>query len=216
MPNLFVPMIFAWLNFWRTCFSVSPSMYINPFMFPICPGVILSELSSSLRSNSLGVFDKQFRDCFRCVFSIAIRISLVPYTKPINIKKAEGHSLAQKSAKRFFSQNVKTRSVYDRTKITNCWLKGFTNLLFFCPIILNSVFMKYQVLFEHPCLQMKRYFCSTLMLSAWWENRTDQPGAQYHFIITDRLFLWCNAPISLSFFVSLCRKYCVLTVNFEK
>ena len=44
--------------------------------------------------------------------------------------------------------------------------------------------MKYQVLFEHPCLQMKRYFCSTLMLSAWWENRTDQPGAQYHFIIT--------------------------------
>ena len=84
MPNLFVPMIFAWLNFWRTCFSVSPSMYINPFMFPICPGVILSELSSSLRSNSLGVFDKQFRDCFRCVFSIAIRISLVPYTKPIN------------------------------------------------------------------------------------------------------------------------------------
>ena len=28
--------------------------------------------------------------------------------------------------------------------------------------------MKYQVLFEHPCLQMKRYFCSTLMLSAWW------------------------------------------------
>ena len=70
MPNLFVPMIFAWLNFWRTCFSVSPSMYINPFMFPICPGVILSELSSSLRSNSLGVFDKQFRDCFRCVFWI--------------------------------------------------------------------------------------------------------------------------------------------------
>ena len=58
-------MIFAWLNLWRTCFSVSPSMYINPFMFPICPGVILSELSSSLRSNSLGVFDKQFRDCFR-------------------------------------------------------------------------------------------------------------------------------------------------------
>lgn len=66
-------------------------MYINPFMFPICPGVILSELSSSFRSNSLGVFDKQFRDCFRCVFSIVIRISLVPYTKPINIKKAEGH-----------------------------------------------------------------------------------------------------------------------------
>ena len=71
-------------------------MYINPFMFPICPGVILSELSSSLRSNSLGVFDKQFRDCFRCVFSIAIRISLVPYTKPINIKKAEGHSPIRK------------------------------------------------------------------------------------------------------------------------
>ena len=100
MPNLFVPMIFAWLNFWRTCFSVSPSMYINPFMFPICPGVILSELSSSLRSNSLGVFDKQFRDCFRCVFSIAIRISLVPYTKPINIKKAEGHSPIRKRGSR--------------------------------------------------------------------------------------------------------------------
>ena len=82
-------MIFEWLNFWRTCFSVSPSMYINPFMFSICPGVILSELSSSFRSNSLGVFDKEFRDCFRCVFSIVIRISLVPYTKPINIKKAE-------------------------------------------------------------------------------------------------------------------------------
>ena len=89
-------MIFEWLNFWRTCFSVSPSMYINPFMFPICPGVILSELSSSFRSNSLGVFDKQFRDCFRCVFSIVIRISLVPYTKPINIKKAEGHSPIRK------------------------------------------------------------------------------------------------------------------------
>lgn len=69
----------------------SESVDINPFMFPICPGVILSELSSSFRSNSLGVFDKQFRDCFRCVFSIVIRISLVPYTKPINIKKAEGH-----------------------------------------------------------------------------------------------------------------------------
>ena len=89
-------MIFAWLNLWRTCFSVSPSMYINPFMFSICPGVILSELSSSFRSNSLGVFDKQFRDCFRCVFSIAIRFSLVPYTKPINIKKAEGHSPIRK------------------------------------------------------------------------------------------------------------------------
>lgn len=55
-----------------------------------------------------------------------------------------------------------------------------------------------------------------ITFAEWWENRTDQPGAQYHFIITDRLFLWCNAPISLSFFVSLCRKYCVLTVNFEK
>lgn len=169
-------MIFAWLNLWRTCFSVSPSMYINPFMFPICPGVILSELSSSFRSNSLGVFDKLFRDCFRCVFSIAIRFSLVPYTKPINIKKAEGHlpspqereskpyhtnrkrpphiagrhlsvslcvrnyfdfSPTQKSAKRFFSQNVKTRSVYDRIKITNCWLKGFMNLLFFLPYYLK-------------------------------------------------------------------------------
>ena len=101
MPNLFVPMIFAWLNFWRTCFSAVSYTHltlptINPFMFPICPGVILSELSSSLRSNSLGVFDKQFRDCFRCVFSIAIRISLVPYTKPINIKKAEGHSPIRK------------------------------------------------------------------------------------------------------------------------
>ena len=89
-------MIFEWLNFWRTCFSVSPSMYINPFMFSICPGVILSELSSSFRSNSLGVFDKEFRDCFRCVFSIAIMFLLVPYTKPINIKKAEGHSPIRK------------------------------------------------------------------------------------------------------------------------
>lgn len=69
-------------------------MYINPFMSPICPGVILSELSSSFRSNSLGVFDKQFRDCFRCVFSIAIRFSLVPYTKPINIKKRKGIRLS--------------------------------------------------------------------------------------------------------------------------
>lgn len=87
-------MIFEWLNFWRTCFSVSPSMYINPFMFSICPGVILSELSSSFRSNSLGVFDKEFRDCFRCVFSIAIMFLLVPYTKPINIKKRKGIRLS--------------------------------------------------------------------------------------------------------------------------
>ncbi|WP_270488576.1 hypothetical protein [Butyricimonas synergistica] len=36
-------------------------------------------------------------------------------------------------------------------------------------------------------------------LSAWWENRTDQPGTQYHFVIASRLFLWCNAPILLSF-----------------
>lgn len=54
-------------------------------------------------------------------------------------------SLAQKSAKRFFSQNVKTRSVYDRTKITNCWLKGFTNLLFFCPIILGNYIQSYSL-----------------------------------------------------------------------
>lgn len=75
MPNLFVPMIFAWLNFWRTCFSVSPSMYINPFMFPICPGVILSELSSSLRSNSLGVFDKQFRGLSGNFWLVSFKIS---------------------------------------------------------------------------------------------------------------------------------------------
>ena len=91
-------MIFEWLNFWRTCFSVSPSMYINPFMFSICPGVILSELSSSFRSNSLGVFDKEFRDCFRCVFSIAIMFLLVPYTKPINIKKS-GRAFAYPQAR---------------------------------------------------------------------------------------------------------------------
>lgn len=36
-------------------------------------------------------------------------------------------------------------------------------------------------------------------LSAWWEIRTDQPGMQYHFVITGRLFLWCNVQISLSF-----------------
>lgn len=88
-------MIFEWLNFWRTCFSVSPSMYINPFMFSICPGVILSELNSSLRSNSLGVSDKKFRDCFRCVFSIAIMFLLVPYTKPINIKSGRAFAYPQ-------------------------------------------------------------------------------------------------------------------------
>ena len=59
--------------------------------------------------------------------------------------------------------------------------------------------MKYQVLLEHSCLQMKIYFYSTLMLSAWWEIRPDQPDTQYHFVITGRLFLWCSAPISLSF-----------------
>ncbi|MBT9681656.1 hypothetical protein GPL04_15700 [Parabacteroides distasonis] len=36
-------------------------------------------------------------------------------------------------------------------------------------------------------------------LSAWWETRPDQPDTQYHFVITSELFLWCNAPISLSF-----------------
>lgn len=36
-------------------------------------------------------------------------------------------------------------------------------------------------------------------LSAWWEIRPDQPDTQYHFVITGELFLWCNAPISLSF-----------------
>lgn len=49
--------------------------------------------------------------------------------------------------------------------------------------------MKYQVLFEHPCLQMKRYFCSTLMLSAWWENRTDQPSMSFHYVTADRVVL---------------------------
>lgn len=57
--------------------------------------------------------------------------------------------------------------------------------------------MKYQVLFEHPCLQMKRYFCSTLMLSAWWENRTDQPSMSFHYVTAGRTFLGCNTPISL-------------------
>lgn len=36
-------------------------------------------------------------------------------------------------------------------------------------------------------------------LSAWWENRPDQPGTSYHFVIAGGLFLWYNAPISLSF-----------------
>ncbi|WP_287769092.1 MULTISPECIES: hypothetical protein [Bacteroidales] len=36
-------------------------------------------------------------------------------------------------------------------------------------------------------------------LSAWWETRPDQPDTQYHFVIAGELFLWCNAPISLSF-----------------
>ena len=59
--------------------------------------------------------------------------------------------------------------------------------------------MKYQVLFEHPCLQMKRYFCSTLMLSAWWENRTDQPSMSFHYVTASRVVLGYNTPISLSF-----------------
>lgn len=42
-------------------------------------------------------------------------------------------------------------------------------------------------------------------LSAWWENRIDQPGTPYHFVITNRLFLWCNALISLSFCMELCK-----------
>ena len=42
-------------------------------------------------------------------------------------------------------------------------------------------------------------------LSAWWENRTDQPGTQYYFVITGRLFLWCNAPVSLSFCSYWCK-----------
>ncbi|WP_211744817.1 hypothetical protein [Parabacteroides distasonis] len=36
-------------------------------------------------------------------------------------------------------------------------------------------------------------------LSAWWETRPDQPDTQYHFVIAGELFLWCNAPILLSF-----------------
>lgn len=84
------------VDFFYTEKFIFPIQEIDHIRFPICPGVILSELSSSFRSNSLGVFDKEFRDCFRCVFSIVIRISLVPYTKPINIKKAEGHSPIRK------------------------------------------------------------------------------------------------------------------------
>ena len=120
-------MIFAWLNFWRTCFSVSPSMYINPFMFSICPGVILSELSSSFRSNSLGVFDKEFRDCFRCVFSIAIRFSLVPYTKPINIKKRKGIRLSA-------SEGV--QALYTQTGDTPRISRG----AFICFSVYNAIF----------------------------------------------------------------------------
>ena len=127
MPNLFVPMIFAWLNFWRTCFSVSPSMYINPFMFSICPGVILSELSSSFRSNSLGVFDKEFRDCFRCVFSIAIMFLLVPYTKPINIKKRKGIRLSA-------SEGV--QALYTQTGDTPRISRG----AFICFSVYNAIF----------------------------------------------------------------------------
>jgi hypothetical protein len=36
-------------------------------------------------------------------------------------------------------------------------------------------------------------------LSAWWETRPDQQDTQYHFVIAGELFLWCNAPILLSF-----------------
>ena len=42
-------------------------------------------------------------------------------------------------------------------------------------------------------------------LSAWWENRPDQPDTQYHFVITGSLFLWCNALISLSFCFYMCK-----------
>lgn len=120
-------MIFEWLNFWRTCFSVSPSMYINPFMFSICPGVILSELSSSFRSNSLGVFDKEFRDCFRCVFSIAIMFLLVPYTKPINIKKRKGIRLSA-------SEGV--QALYTQTGDTPRISRG----AFICFSVYNAIF----------------------------------------------------------------------------
>ena len=142
-------MIFAWLNLWRTCFSVSPSMYINPFMFSICPGVILSELSSSFRSNSLGVFDKQFRDCFRCVFSIAIRFSLVPYTKPINIKKAEGHSPIRKrgSPSPIYTQTGDTPAYHgEHLSVSLCIMQFWTFRLhrnqlnaFFSSICKNTV-----------------------------------------------------------------------------
>lgn len=133
-------------------------------MFFICLGVIFIELNNSLRSNSLGMLDKQFRDCFRCIFSIAIKVVACalhqankheksgrafaypqareskPYTHKQEIPPAYhgehlsvslcimqflDFSLAQKSAKRFFFQYVKTRSVYDRTNITIYWLKGF-------------------------------------------------------------------------------------------
>jgi hypothetical protein len=36
-------------------------------------------------------------------------------------------------------------------------------------------------------------------LSAWWENRTDQPSMSFHYVTTGRTFLGCNIPISLSF-----------------
>lgn len=45
-------------------------------------------------------------------------------------------SPAQKSAKHFFLQYVKTRSVSDRTNITICRVKGFMNLYFF-PVVLK-------------------------------------------------------------------------------
>lgn len=32
-----------------------------------------------------------------------------------------------------------------------------------------------------------------MFVSAWWENRIDQPGTQYHFVIIGKLFLRCNA-----------------------
>lgn len=34
-------------------------------------------------------------------------------------------------------------------------------------------------------------------LSAWWENRTDQSGTQYHFVITGRLF--CGVTLRYRF-----------------
>lgn len=88
-------------------------------MFSICPGVILSEPNNSLRSNSLGTFDKLFRDCFFSVFSIVTKLQLAPYIKPISIKKAEGHLPSpQERESKPYTHKQETPPAYSREHLS--------------------------------------------------------------------------------------------------